>query len=211
MKVILYLIGFFVYTNASANIRMPIIKSKALRNNIQHRQKIVSHSRKYNPITQQEDSDPDIEPKTKKSFSINNRKFHRSLRKGVAFGIGASSTVPLMNDIADFTDKYEILQSKLDSALIHSYINPKEYTLQYECKGDEWSYSKLMHSLNEKTIEGLSIHQDGTYAVVIDTLHNTQEREINPYDLHHVTTIPLHITELIQRLILNDINFDIIQ
>lgn len=222
-KVLLYYVGFYICTMCHGvfsplHTQIPTIKPK-MKDNGSRKTVILNAFRDCNNKNKHpligKNKILILDNDTKSKSTLFNdmqrlRKIKRVVQKGVALGIGASSAVPLMNDIVDFTYKYDTLQSKLDSVLTHSNINPKDYTTKLECKGDEWSYSTLMQSLNEKTIDGMSIHQDGKFAIIIDAKHMGQHRPINPYDLHHVTTIPLHINDLIQRLILNDINFDVI-
>ena len=134
-----------------------------------------------------------------------NFNFQDVVRKGFAFGLGTGSSIPFLDGIERIPDRYDAIQSKLDSAINYKDIIPSEFTLQLLITGNEWSYSKLMHSLNEKIISGISISQDGKFAIVIDNCD-----KITGDNLHVVTTIPLHVDQLIHKLLVNDINFDII-
>lgn len=131
----------------------------------------------------------------------------KSLKRGAGFGIGLSSTLPLFDGIVDLPEKYDTLQSRFDDMITDNIdLIPKDYTDILPCTGKEWSYSMLLHSLNPKYISGMSISQDGTYAIIIDNV-----KKISPTNLHLVVTIPMNINELIHKLIANNIPFDIIK
>ena len=131
----------------------------------------------------------------------------RHLKRGAGFGVGLSTTLPLFDGIVDLPEKYDTLQSRFDDMITDNIdLIPKDYTDILPCNGKEWSYSMLLHSLNPKFISGISISQDGTYAIIIDNV-----KKISPYNLHLVVTIPMNINELIHKLIINNIPFDIIK
>jgi|TARA_Y100000992_G_scaffold105776_2_gene68899 hypothetical protein len=144
--------------------------------------------------------------KTKTTTRIYPNRF-KSLKRGAGFGIGLSTTLPLFDGLVDLPEKYDTLQSRFDDMITDNIdLIPKDYTDILPCTGKEWSYSMLLHSLNPKYISGISISQDGTYAIIIDNV-----KKISPTNLHLVVTIPMNINELIHKLIVNNIPFDIIK
>ena len=131
----------------------------------------------------------------------------KHIKRGAGFGVGLSTTLPLFDGIVDLPEKYDTLQSRFDDMITDNIdLIPKDYTDILPCNGKEWSYSMLLHSLNPKYISGISISQDGSYAIIIDNV-----KKISPYNLHLVVTIPMNINELIHKLIVNNIPFDIIK
>ena len=134
-----------------------------------------------------------------------NFNFINAVRKGFAFGLGTSTSIPLLDGIEKIPDGYDAIQSKIDKSFNYKNIIPSEFTNNLTPSGDEWSYYKLMNSLNQKIISGVSINQDGKFVIIIDNCE-----EITSKNLHLVTTIPINISELIHKLLDNDINFDII-
>ena len=131
----------------------------------------------------------------------------KHIKRGAGFGVGLSTTLPLFDGIVDLPEKYDTLQSRFDDMITDNIdLIPKDYTDILPCNGKEWSYSMLLHSLNPKYISGISISQDGSYAIIIDNV-----KKISPYNLHLVVTIPMNINELIHKLIVINITFDIIK
>ena len=93
----------------------------------------------------------------KQNYNITTTRIYpnrfKSLKRGIGFGIGLSSTLPLFDGIVDFPEKYDTLQSRIDDMIMDNIeMIPKDYTDILPCNGKEWSYSMLLHSLNPKYI-----------------------------------------------------------
>ena len=70
----------------------------------------------------------------------------QTIRRGFAFGLGTGGSIPFLDGIENIPDKYDTFQSRFDSTINYKYIIPKDYTTTMMVGGDEWSYTKLMHS-----------------------------------------------------------------
>lgn len=141
------------------------------------------------------------------SPKINKFKAVKNFKRGVAIGGSIGAGIPVVHELLSFSNEMNIVKSKFDHSVDQKLeiSNPSIYTTVMKTKGDPWSYSKLIHSIVDNDIIGVSIHQDGNYALVIDKYKDS----ISPDNIHYVITIPTHINELIDQLVQYNINFDI--
>lgn len=139
---------------------------------------------------------------------INKIKTVKKIKRGIALGGSIGASIPILNEMLSFTNQWDTVKSKLSHKLDHTIdmSNPSQYTVDNKASGDPWSYSKLLHSILNNDIIGVSIHQDGKFAYVIESSKNSM---ITSHDIHRVITIPTHINELIDKLIQYDISFDV--
>ena len=72
--------------------------------------------------------------------------------------------------------------------------------------GESWIYSDMFDNDKLKSIESVSIIEDGKSAIVTDNLHKTNI--IFPENLHYVKIIPGDMNHLIQQLIENNVNIN---
>jgi len=138
---------------------------------------------------------------------INKFKAIRNIKRGIAIGGSIGAGVPVVNELISFSKEINTVRSKFDHSVNQKLeiSNPSMYTTTMKTGGDPWSYSKLIHSIIDNDLIGISIHQDGNYALVIDKYTNS----ITPENIHYVLTIPTHMNELIDTLVQHNINFDI--
>lgn len=138
---------------------------------------------------------------------INNFKAVKNLKRGVAIGGTIGAGIPVLHELVSFSNELNVVKSKFDHSVNPKLdiSNPSTYTTYMKTNGVPWSYSKLIHSIIDNDIIGISIHQDGNYALIIDKYKDS----ITPDNIHYVVTIPSHINELIDQLVQYNINFDI--
>lgn len=132
----------------------------------------------------------------------------KSLKLGAAMGSAVGASVPAFKELTDI--KKDLINIKARSEnnvheLPSSYIN---HSSSSSGVNTEWNYSKFIDNIYNNNIIGVSVHQDGKFAYVIENIH-TQNHVINLSNIHHVTLIPLHTSTLIDILIDNGIAFDI--
>lgn len=72
--------------------------------------------------------------------------------------------------------------------------------------GESWIYSDMFNTDKLKSIESVSITEDGNSAIVTDNLHKTNI--IFPENLHFVKIIPGDMNHLIQQLIEHNVNIN---
>ena len=137
---------------------------------------------------------------------VNKMKTVKNIKRSVALGgsIGASTTI--MNEIITLNSKLTKVKSRFGHNEYIDMTNPSKFTTDMKVEGENWSYYKMLSSILNNDIIGVSIHQDGKYAYVIE---NTKHTFVLPEDIHRVVTIPNHINELIDNLIQYDIKFDV--
>jgi len=128
---------------------------------------------------------------------------------GTSLGASLGTSIPIMNDVLQIPKDVDIMKSRIKHSIDnenYAITNPSDVIHKMQPSGDEWSYSKMLNSISDNNIIGVSIHQDGKYAYVIEkNVHHT----ISPESIHQVVTIPIHIAELIDTFVQYDINFDI--
>lgn len=138
---------------------------------------------------------------------VNKIKAVKNMKRGIAIGGSIGASVPIMNEFISLNSKLTMVKSKIGHIEEHvDMSNPSLYTTEMSIKGEPWSYYKMLSSILNNNIIGVSIHQDGKYAFVIE---NTKHRCVLPEDIHKVVTIPNHINELIDNLMQYDIKFDV--
>ena len=138
---------------------------------------------------------------------LNKIKTVKNIKRGIAIGGSISASTTIVNEMITLDSKLTKVKSKIGH--IEEYIdmsNPSKYATEMSSKGESWSYYKMLSSIVHNDIIGVSIHQDGKYAYVIE---NTKNKYILPENIHRVVTIPNHINELIDNLMQYDIKFDI--
>ena len=128
---------------------------------------------------------------------------------GTSHGASLGTSIPIMNDVLQIPKDVDIMKSRIKHSIDnedYTITNPSDVIHKMQPSGEEWSYSKMLNSISDNNIIGISIHQDGKYAYVIEkNVHHT----ICPESIHQVVTIPIHIAELIDTFVQYDINFDI--
>lgn len=136
----------------------------------------------------------------------------KSLKRSTAVGAAIGTSIPAIKELTttipsninNFKTKFESIKNiKNDIDL----VNPSEFTTKLQSKGEIWSYSKLLTDMNPNDIYGVSIHQDGKFALIVE---NTHSHNILPENIHYVTTMPIHVSELIDLLLQSNIHFDIL-
>ena len=141
------------------------------------------------------------------TLKVNKIKTVKNIKRGVAIGGSMGASIPVMNEMISLNDKLTKVKSKIGHIEAHiDMTNPSIYTTDLNVKGETWSYYKMLSSILNNDIIGVSIHQDGKYAFVIE---NTKHKCVLPEDIHRVITIPNHINELIDNLMQHDIKFDV--
>lgn len=136
-------------------------------------------------------------------------KVLKSIKRSAGIGAAVGSSVPAIKEIFSFPQEMNHVKSQFHSLSSEmNILNPSDYTESFQPRGEIWSYSKLMSDMDPNDIYGVSIQQDGKYALIIE---NTHSHEILPENIHYVTTIPIHISHLIDALLQSNIHFDIIQ
>ena len=138
-----------------------------------------------------------------------NVKIKKSLQRSINTGSMIGASIPVVKEVQNIphhvlSTKAEIEQ-KFDAVDV---VLPHEYTTHTKILGEEWSYSTFINNIVNHNLYGASLSQDGTYAVAIENIHSSNIGQTN---LHYVTIMPIHITHLIDLLVVSDINFDIIQ
>lgn len=118
-------------------------------------------------------------------------KVLKSLKRSAAIGGAVGGSVPAIKEVFSFPDEIKTVKNRVYSENLN---------------GDVWSYSELMTNIKREEISSVSIDQDGRYALIRERVTS----EIGEDTVHYVTIIPMHITELINRLLESDINIDII-
>ena len=138
-----------------------------------------------------------------------NVKAVKVLKRGLTAGTAIGASIPAIKDAKEIPHKLISIKSEIEER-IHTVdvIHPHDYTQYVNPIGDEWSYSTFIHRIQNHDLYGVSLSQDGLYAVAIE---NTHTMEIHSDNLHRVVTIPIHIAELIDLLLSSGVNFDIIK
>ena len=117
-------------------------------------------------------------------------KVLKSLKRSAAIGGAVGGSVPAIKEVFSFPDEINTVKKHVQSEKLN---------------GDIWSYSELITNIKSEEISSVSIDQDGRYALIREVTS-----EIGEETVHYVTIIPMHITELMNRLLESDINIDII-
>tara|TARA_Y100000389_G_scaffold200460_2_gene240964 strand:- start:25002 stop:26996 length:1995 start_codon:yes stop_codon:yes gene_type:complete len=73
--------------------------------------------------------------------------------------------------------------------------------------GDEWTYNNFLQNLLDKNIESVSIFDNNKGFVAIDNKHS---EAVLPSNIHLIKTIPNMIDDVVSKLNLNHINYDIL-
>lgn len=142
-----------------------------------------------------------------KTPKMNKIKTVKNIKRSIAIGGSIGASAPIMNEMISLNSKLMKVKSKLGHIEEHiDMTNPSIYTIDMKVKGEPWSYYKMLSSILNNDIIGVSIHQDGKYAFVIE---NTKHKCVLPEDIHRVVTIPNHINELIDNMMQYDIKFDV--
>jgi hypothetical protein len=148
-----------------------------------------------------------ILPSKSKSDMVDQVK--SSVALGTSLGASLGTSIPIMSDVLQIPKDVDIMKSRIKHSIDnenYAISNPSDVLHQMQPNGEEWSYSKMLNSISDNNIIGISIHQDGKYAYVIEkNIHHT----VCPESIHQVVTIPIHIAELIDTFVQYHINFDI--
>jgi len=162
------------------------------------------------------------------------KNIKRGVTLGTSFGASLSASIPLMGDIIKLPNEIDVMKSKLGHKLdmSHEIIEHPSDVIEHtdiNNIGEMWSYSTFLKNINEDNILGVSVSQDGKCAYVIENNDNLIDTLIQKFDniqyiqhtddiyniipadsIHKVITLPLHINELIDKLVEYNINFDIV-
>lgn len=147
-------------------------------------------------------NNPKIKPKIKP-------KTLKSIKMGTAIGSAFGASVPAIKELNGIQKELSNLKARFENdvdELPTTYIN--HLSSSSHIKADEWNYSKFIDSIYNNNIIGVSVHQDGKFAYVIENTHNVYHT-IGLNDIHYVTIIPLHTSTLINMLIDHGVTFDI--
>lgn len=129
---------------------------------------------------------------SQKEFNVVKPKVLKSLKRSAAIGGAIGGSVPVIKEIFSFPDEIKTVKRRV-------------YSENVNVNGDVWSYSELIRNIENEVISNVCIDQDGRYALIRENIKSDVDDKV-----HYVTTIPVHMTELIKMLLDADINIDII-
>lgn len=122
-------------------------------------------------------------------------------KRGAAAGTALGTTIPALKELTQIPSEFNTIKTNIESD--ENIDLPSSIVRTLKPNYDTWSYSDLFDHIYSNNIVGVSIHQDSKYLYAID---NGNSRHV---ELHYVTTIPSHINELIDQLLVYNIHFDI--
>ena len=139
-------------------------------------------------------------PKISKLEKLKRKKeFEKKLTITTAIG----TSIPAIDNIFSVSKYIQHVTTKVKQMFGYDVTIEDYGTIVKNMKpNDIWDYSVLFDKINDNEVLWVRISQDGKYAITIDRV------DIN---VHYITTIPLHINSLIDKLIEMNIPFDIIQ
>ena len=126
------------------------------------------------------------------------------IKKGMSTGTTLGTTIPAVKELTKIPSEINTMNTRVDTdqttelpSVVIQTINPPY---------DMWSYSDLFDNIESNNIISVSIHQDSKYLYAIDS---SKTHELSFQNIHYVTTFPSHMNELIDKLLLYNVRFDI--
>jgi hypothetical protein len=123
-----------------------------------------------------------VNTKKEQRSKLSQLKKRKELEKKLAILTATGSTIPAIDNLFSVSNNVK--------SSVKSVFNDKSGTSDY----------KVNIQLNTNDISWVTISQDGKHALVVDKTTHL---------VHYITTIPLHINSLIEKLLDLGISFDI--
>jgi len=109
-----------------------------------------------------------------------------------------------VDNINNIPEDYTI--NIIDNTIVYkSIISPSNIINSLQIDGEDWSYFRLLKSIEKQKVIGISISICCTYLIVIDNIEL-----ISSKNLHRVNIIPSILYSLINKLYSNNICFDVL-
>lgn len=139
-------------------------------------------------------------PKVSKLEKLKRKK---EFEKKIAITTAIGTSIPAVDNIFSVSKYIQHLSTKFKQLFGYDVMDEDYGMIIKNMKPtDTWDYSVLFDKINDNDVLWVRISQDGKYAITID------RTDIN---VHYITTIPLHVDSLINKLLEMNIPFDIIQ
>jgi hypothetical protein len=138
-------------------------------------------------------------PKISKLEKLKRKK---EFEKNLAITTAIGTSIPAIDNIFSVSKYVQHVTTKVKQMFGYD-VDTEDYgTIIKNMKpNDIWDYSVLFDKINDNEVLWVRISQDGKYAITIDRVN---------INVHYITTIPMHINSLIDKLIEMNIPFDII-
>ena len=128
-------------------------------------------------------------------------KKRKEIEKKVAILTATGSAIPAVDSIFSVSKYVNSVKSSIKSIFNDKSEVPNyKVDIQHMTYDSIWDYSTLYEKLKTNDISWVSINQDGKHVLVVDK---------STHLVHYITTIPLHINSLIEKLLDLGISFDI--
>lgn len=139
-------------------------------------------------------------PKISKLGKLKRKK---EFEKKLAITTAIGTSIPAIDNIFSVSKYIQHLSTKFKQVFGYD-IATEDYSeiIKNIKPTDLWDYSVLFDKINNNDVLWVRISQDGKYAITIDRTN---------INVHYITTIPLHMNSLINKLLETNIPFDIIQ
>jgi hypothetical protein len=139
-------------------------------------------------------------PKVSKLGKLKRKKeFEKKLAVTTAIG----TSIPAIDNIFSVSKYIQHVSNKVKEFFGYDVATEDYSTIIKNMKpNDVWDYSILFDKINDNDVLWVRISQDGKYVLTIDKTNT---------NVHYITTIPLHMNSLIEKLLDMHIPFDIIQ
>jgi len=139
-------------------------------------------------------------PKVSKLDKLKRKK---EFEKKLAITTAVGTSIPAFDNIFSVSKYIQHLSTKFKQFFGYDIVTEDYSTIIKNMKPtDVWDYSVLFDKINNNDVLWVRVSQDGKYAITIDKTDT---------NAHYITTIPLHMNSLINKLLEMNIPFDIIQ
>lgn len=139
-------------------------------------------------------------PKVSKLDKLKRKK---EFEKKLAITTAIGTSIPAIDNIFSVSKYVQHISTKLKQLFGYD-VTDEDYgmIIKNMKPTDTWDYSDFFDKINSNDVLWVRISQDGKYAISIDRTN---------INVHYITTIPLYIDSLINKLLEMNITFDIIQ
>ena len=137
-----------------------------------------------------------------KVSKLDKLKRKKEFEKKLSIMTVIGTTIPVVEELFSVSSYFDHISTKIKQMFGYDVTNDDYGTILKNIKPtDVWDYSVFFDKIMNNDVLWVHINQDGKYAISMDRTNT---------DVHYITTIPLHMDSLINKLLEMNIPFDIV-